>query len=263
MTDQKTGLLDLAETKWLSTSKFAVSAQQQSRLTEQKIAIDWLDFITIDYGLSPGAEALLTLMALAVNPFVVLASQNSVRTLHRYFSLKDLVKDSLKFRFLCIGKQTAILTQRFFPGSRVEYLANSMQGALPFIRQLVHRNSHTINRDFRLYFCAAQEPLPILGDFLKANSIPFQHIPLYRTILQPHKVSQFYDGILFYSPSGVRAFFTANPNYPQIYNNSLQFVCIGRTTAEALQKFQPNSEYLLPAYASKLGLIDLILGIKK
>lgn len=65
----------------------------------------------------------------------------------------------------------------------------------------------------------------------------------------------------YYSPSGVRAFFLANHDYPQVYSKSLIYGCIGKTTAQALQKFHPQSDFFLPKYTGKLGLIDFILGI--
>lgn len=244
---------DWRGSKWLSTRIFDLPTARMQQLTKLNIQIDWLDFIAIDYQLSLEAHTSLEELFQASCPYLVMASQNSVCALSQYAKTYHPTH-SLQSNLLCIGKQTSLLASEKFPNSHVQYLGDNMQNSLNSIAAL-SRLAHP------LYFCAAQDPLPILPDFLRRHAIDFQHIALYKTILQVHKISKVYDGILFYSPSGVRAFFRANHDYPQVYNKSLIYGCIGKTTAQALQKFYPQSDFFLPKYTGKLGLIDFILGI--
>ncbi|MBI5372413.1 MAG: uroporphyrinogen-III synthase [Sphingobacteriales bacterium] len=101
-----------------------------------------------------------------------------------------------------------------------------------------------------LFFCGDQrrDELPFM---LRKNHIEVEEIQVYQTIPVPHLVREHYDGILFFSPSAVAAFFSNNrlPGQTTLF-------AIGPTTAEAIRKYsrnktvisdQPGKEYLLQA----------------
>lgn len=67
-----------------------------------------------------------------------------------------------------------------------------------------------------------------LPNILKENQIELNEIVVYKTKLKSHKISVKLDGILFYSPSGIKSYLKENK-----INNETCF-CIGNTTAEAL-----------------------------
>lgn len=69
---------------------------------------------------------------------------------------------------------------------------------------------------------------------LKNAKIVFNEIEVYETILTPQKLNTLFDGILFFSPSGVESFLKDNK-----ITNQMCF-CIGTTTAEALEKHTKN-----------------------
>ena len=64
------------------------------------------------------------------------------------------------------------------------------------------------------------------------NEMKLNIIPIYDTLLTPHKIKLDVDGILFYSPSAVESFFIKN-KWPK---NTYGF-CIGKTTANVLKKY--------------------------
>ena len=98
-----------------------------------------------------------------------------------------------------------------------------------------------------VFFCGNQrrEELPAM---LKEHEIEVNEIVVYETIETPVQVEKNYNGILFFSPSAVKSFFSVN----MIEKNTVLFA-IGKTTAEELQKHstnkilkssQPNKEFL-------------------
>lgn len=73
-----------------------------------------------------------------------------------------------------------------------------------------------------------------LPDALKEAKIVFNEIEVYQTILNPQKVNGTFDGILFYSPSGIQSYLKDNK-----INKETCF-CIGTTTADALENITNN-----------------------
>ncbi|MFN4761918.1 uroporphyrinogen-III synthase [Gillisia sp. Q332] len=79
------------------------------------------------------------------------------------------------------------------------------------------------------FFCGdkRREELPSI---LKENGIDLEEIQVYKTRLNPKEFQQEFDGVLFFSPSGVKSFFSQNK-----IKNSTAF-CIGTTTASEAKK---------------------------
>jgi uroporphyrinogen-III synthase len=75
-----------------------------------------------------------------------------------------------------------------------------------------------------------------LPEALKNAKITFNEIEVYQTKLTPFKISaeEKFDGVLFFSPSGVESYLTHN----KIKNETC--FCIGETTASALHKVTKN-----------------------
>jgi uroporphyrinogen-III synthase len=74
---------------------------------------------------------------------------------------------------------------------------------------------------------------------LKKNGIALQEIEVYKTTLNPKKFERQFDAILFFSPSGVRSFFTDNSPLEGGVGGCLA-VCIGTTTASEAKKYTEN-----------------------
>jgi uroporphyrinogen-III synthase len=65
--------------------------------------------------------------------------------------------------------------------------------------------------------------------YFQQNKIAYNEIVVYETKLKPHQIKKPFDGILFFSPSGVSSFLENNT-----LENKMCF-CIGTTTAKALE----------------------------
>lgn len=82
--------------------------------------------------------------------------------------------------------------------------------------------------------------LDILEEKLKQAYIKYSHLIVYETKLNVIKINKNYDTVLFYSPSGIKSFLSANK-----WNTSTIACCIGETTAEAFNKIHSNATIIV------------------
>ena len=80
------------------------------------------------------------------------------------------------------------------------------------------------------YFCGTirREELP---KALKSEKISLFEVKTYKTVLKTKKFDQKWDGILFFSPSGVASFISENK-----HQTNTHAFCIGQTTASSAKK---------------------------
>ncbi len=84
-------------------------------------------------------------------------------------------------------------------------------------------------------FCGDKR-LPTIPDFLQQQQLRLSEVICYNNIASPKKAEQHYEGIMFYSPSGVESYFQLNsPSSHQKY------YCIGTTTVKALLKYSKEN----------------------
>jgi uroporphyrinogen-III synthase len=88
---------------------------------------------------------------------------------------------------------------------------------------------------------------------MKEAHIAYTPLVVYRTALQKVSLKEDFDGVMFYSPSGVESFFAAN----ELSDKSV-VCCIGDTTAEAVKRSAPNSKIIISPLASLAAMIDAI-----
>ncbi|MCC8142570.1 MAG: uroporphyrinogen-III synthase [Tannerellaceae bacterium] len=60
------------------------------------------------------------------------------------------------------------------------------------------------------YFFCGQRRLNEIPERLSGAAISYKEVIVYETELTPQTLEKTYEGILFYSPSGVESFFSAN-----------------------------------------------------
>ena len=85
-----------------------------------------------------------------------------------------------------------------------------------------------------VFFCGTDRRNE-LPEKLKAANIKVNEIVVYRTVLTAKNISKHYDGIMFFSPSAVRSFFSAN----KVSDDAVVFA-IGNTTADTVKQFVQN-----------------------
>lgn len=88
--------------------------------------------------------------------------------------------------------------------------------------------------DSCVFFCGNQR-LNTLPDKLLRHKIDLDEVIVYESIASSKKINENYDGILFFSPSGVDSFFSVN----KIDNKTVLF-SIGKTTTKEIRKCTNN-----------------------
>ncbi len=138
---------------------------------------------------------------------------------------KAILRKGLKIgNCFCVGEKTAafLKNNNFNIAEIADYglnLAKIITGKYP-------------NENFT-FFCGneRQTELPAI---LKKNNVDFDEIEVYKTSLKPIQFEREFEGILFFSPSGVKSFISKNKLY-----NCIAF-CIGSTTASEAKKHTSN-----------------------
>lgn len=182
-----------------------ILTQDQKQILKE-VSIDLIEYPAIKIDFLPFDEDIIADNA-------IITSQNAAKAI---IDKKILIKNCY-----CVGdKTTAFLEEN---GQNVK---KTKQNA----SELAHFISKNLKNDRFWYFCnnLKRDELPSL---LKANQIQLQEVEVYKTSLNFEKIEPSFDGILFFSPSGIESF-TKHNNLDQKHA-----FCIGNTTAEAVKKY--------------------------
>ncbi len=212
----------------LSTKELATP---QTDLFSKDIGIQMSDFVTIRYNrLKPN---------LIKNTIenVVITSQNGVEALLQNFS-----KAELSFKNIyCVGRRTKRKIERHI--SKVNHVENS---AMELAKYLVEQ------KDIQeiTFFCGNKKRGE-LTTVLSQNGVTVNEIEVYRTLLNTRKFDDNFDGILFFSPSGIESYLIDNKNI------DIVAFCIGFTTgSEAEKHFKKVEVAKMPTIESVIKLVN-------
>lgn len=158
-------------------------------------------------------------------------------------SAKSIIERQLKIHnCFVVGKKTAdFLKSHNFNISEVS----------DYGRDLAKIISEKYRDEKFIFFCGnlRREELPSL---LKGEGIEFQEVEVYKTSLNKQSFLQEFEGIMFYSPSGVKSFTSKNK-----IKDSTAF-CIGKTTAKEAEQYTENI-----IIANKPSIENLIVTVVK
>ena len=160
--------------------------------------------------------------AFLLSTTVIFTSMNAVEAVAA--QLEDQQPD---WNIYTMGHTTMELVKKFFGEDRITGTASSAAELAELIVE-----DGTVQEV--IFFCGDQrrDELP---DILQSNEIDVQEIEVYSTVATPHKLTKQYEGILFFSPSAVKSFFSVN----KLSSNTILFA-IGDTTANAIKKYSTN-----------------------
>lgn len=144
---------------------------------------------------------------------------------HAIFTSQNAVRAVLKSGIAiqnayCVGSLTAQRLQS--EGIPVRALENSSEAL-----------ANTIVRDFSelsFYFFSGNIRVEALPATLSKKGVAYSEIKVYETQASPVRLQNSFDGLLFFSPSGVESFTQANPPMGIAF-------CLGPTTAAAAQRY--------------------------
>jgi uroporphyrinogen-III synthase len=156
------------------------------------------------------------------NRTVVFTSSNAVTTFGRFLAGRsDSVFSDLAI-FCLSGKTLKEVELQKIPGRILGTAADA--------KQLAEKITESGTREV-VFFCGdrRRDELPSL---LAASGIKVHEVVLYQTLETPVVVREGYDAVLFFSPSAVRSFFSANT----LPENVICFA-VGGTTARTVGEF--------------------------
>jgi len=207
-----------------------LSIGQKSAL-DQRIGTDMSDFITIRFNRIKAAVVKQPLK------HVIFTSQHAVESV-----LDSFVASELNFEHIyCVGRRTKRLIERRI--GKVTHVENSAAHLAKYLSEQIGNEAIT-------YFCGdkRRDELPSI---LSNNNIELHEVVSYQTLLTPNKLVKKYDGVLFFSPSGIESFLKDNTVGTEVA------FCIGNTTAQEAQKqFKTVVEAKLPSVESVLDAVN-------
>ena len=157
----------------------------------------------------------------------IFSSQNAVRAF-----LRHPKRPISELTLFCVGPKTAATLED--NGYSVSKIAENSSNLTDFIIKNHKNNAFH-------YFCGnkRRDELP-LG--LKHENIRFKEIETYKTVLKNRRFTRTFDALLFYSPSGVESYVSANLDPPGDKNPAglPAAICIGPTTASAAENYFGN-----------------------
>ncbi len=146
--------------------------------------------------------------------YYIFTSQNAVRAFINHKS-NFYKKKELEKACFCVGSKTKLLLEK--NGHKVVKMTQNATELGCFIVKN-HKKASFI------FFCGNRR-YDDLPNILTKDKLHFKEIVVYKTELKPQHFSESFDGLLFFSPSGVKSFTLSND-----MGNSAVF-CIGDTTA--------------------------------
>jgi uroporphyrinogen-III synthase len=165
-----------------------------------------------------------SLTNISVSKNIIFTSKNAVNIILNNSKIK---KNLIDKNFFCVGESTTELII-----NNNLNLIKSEQNSKKLSEYIVANFKNS--KDSFTYFSGKKRLLE-LEKTLNENNIKIIVHEVYDTILNPKKIKDHYDGIIFYSPSAVKSFFKGNNSFKNTYG-----FCIGNTTAKELKKFSES-----------------------
>ena len=151
---------------------------------------------------------------------VIFTSKNAVKAV-----LANHISEEIKEkRVFCVGDKTAAFLEE--EDFEVAEVANYGADLAEIILKKYSQEQF-------LFFCGKKRH-PELPEQLRKNGIVLTEVEVYDTQPAPRKYFRSFDGVLFFSPSGVASFCSENE-----IGKSIAF-CIGKTTASEAKKHTGN-----------------------
>lgn len=145
----------------------------------------------------------------------IFTSKNAVKA----FLKQAQDSDVSKFNAFCVGEKTKTILKE--NGLKVVEMAKNASELAEILVEKYQIESF-------LFLCGnkRRDELP---DTLSKNNVQYKELEVYTTLFNPKQFQRDFDGILFFSPSGIRSYLLENT-----LGNSTLF-CIGETTAAEAQ----------------------------
>ena len=204
------------------------------------IEIDELPFILTEPVKDDGLKTKLKGF-LQQNITAVFTSKNAVA------AFEQIVNAELPWKIFCIGQSTKKAVAKLFGEEKITGTAEDAATLAGVILQ-----DPEVKKVY--FFCGKQRREELPGK-LKEAGVELEEITVYETRETPQKISRKnYDGILFFSPSAVKSFFSMNKLTDQI-----QVFTVGKTTANEVLKYS-DRDLIVSDTPSEENMIALVIA---
>ena len=145
-----------------------------------------------------------------LNDYLVFTSKQAVKSV-----LKSDVKNVHSISCLCVGSKTRNFLEK--KGFTVIESADYAEELIQIIDSKYKSNSFT-------FFCGniRKNTIP---NYFQQNKIAYNETIVYETKLKPHQIKEPFDGVLFFSPSGVNSFLEKNLLKNRICFSYIDIIC--------------------------------------
>lgn len=211
-------------------------------LSEQQMHCDVIPFIDTEITVSKEEE--LFIQNLAQQQVIVLfTSTQAVAAVKS--CLNNTVPD---WQICCISGATKNAVASLFGTEKIIASANDAIDLLQEMEKIAPQ---------RIVFFCGNKRLNTLPEALINRGFQLEECEVYQTKLNALKIEKEYDGILFFSPSGVESFLTENtiPEKATLFS-------IGKTTAKTLSG-KANNDLIIAAQPDKHILVHTLIEFYK
>ncbi len=178
--------------------------------------------------------------ALILSATVVFTSMNAVEAVAEF-----LFDEQPDWKIYCMGNTTRQLVKKYFGEKSI---ISTAENATALAEKIIE-----IEKPEEVIFFCGDQRRDELPQLLKEESVAVNEIVVYQTIPVPHKLSTTYTAILFFSPSAVESFFSANKA-----GEKTIFFAIGNTTAAAIKTRCTNRVLVADAPGKEELVKDMI-----
>lgn len=228
--------------KVLSTKKLELSLIEQANGND--IEIREQEFISIKPVRNAEITKAMPDFAKQKENYIALTSANAVDVLNNYLAANNTYSIN-DWRVFCLSGNTKKAIQN--AGFPEENIIGEARTASELAQKVIQLAVNEIT-----LFCGnkRREELPLI---LKAAKIKVHEVVLYETLEVPTTITEDFDAILFFSPSGVQSFFLAN----RLADKTICFA-IGDTTATSIAAFS-NKEVVISVGPSPKMMMEKVI----
>lgn len=211
-------------------------------LSAQQIQCDVIPLIDTEISVSNEEERFIQNLA-QQKVLVLITSAQAVAAVKSCFN--NTVPD---WQICCISGATKNAVASLFGIEKIIASANDAIDLLQEMEKIAPQ---------RIVFFCGNKRLNTLPEALINRGFQCEECEVYQTKLRVLKIEKEYDGILFFSPSGVESFLTENtiPEKATLFS-------IGKTTAKALSE-KVNNEIMIAAQPDKHILVQTLIEFYK
>lgn len=226
----------MATHKVLSTKKLEPSLVEIAN--QNGVEIIELEFISVQPIISKEKQEEISESLKNTDAVLIFTSSNAVSAIKEHFHTIS------ERQFYCIGGKTKKALLNLVAEERIV-------GTADYGKKLAQK---IIADDVKeaVFFCGnrRRDELP---EMLTQAGIRVKELVVYETVETPQTITEDFEGVLFFSPSVVQSFFSAN----QLNKDTVCFA-IGETTAESIAHFSKN-RIVVSASPTQEKIVDAVL----